>query len=157
MFQVGNKNKIDSMMGMKEPRKLYKTFIFIRHGNSIWNKFKAAGKKRKMAAVILGLSEAWKLRSNPQNHADTWVVDAPLSRVGIDEAYGLSKFLARHLTLRQFESLADLEHHQSLAKPIRDALRIIESGILDQYKHQLAQISPDLLAKCNQIKHIMED
>merc|ERR1719242_1724031 len=152
----GNR-KLEDRLGLQNHRKMYKTFIFIRHGNSIWNKFKAAGKKRKMAAMFVGLQEYIKLKNNPQNHADTWVVDAPLSRVGIDEAYGLSRFLGRHLTLRQFESLADLEHHQSLATPIKDALRIIQTGILDQYKHQLAQISPDLLAKCNQIKHIMED
>ena len=83
----GNKSKIDHVMGLKNHRKMYKTFIFIRHGNSIWNKFKAGGKKRKMAALFVGVQEYIKLKSNPENHADTWVVDAPLSRIGIDEVF----------------------------------------------------------------------
>jgi len=137
--------------------KMYKTFIFIRHGNSIWNRFKNSGRKRKWAAMAVGITEYLRTKNNPQNHADTWVVDAPLSRVGIDEAYGLSRFLGRHLTLRQFESLADLEHHQSLATPIKDALRIIQTGILDKYQKELNKISPDLLMKCKEIKNIMEN
>eukprot|EP01083_Nonionella_stella_P270004 913896_1 len=137
---------------------MYKTFIFIRHGNSIWNSFKNSGRKRKWAAMAVGITEYLRTKNNPENHADTWVVDAPLSRVGIDEAYGLSRFLGRHLTLRQFESLADLEHHQSLATPIKDALRIINVGILDKYKNELLQIgNGDLLSKCQQIKNIMEN
>jgi len=136
---------------------MYKTFIFIRHGNSIWNSFKAGGRKRKLAALAVGVSEYFKTKSNPANHADTWVVDAPLSRVGIDEAYGLSRFLGRHLTLRQFESLADLEHHQSLATPIKDALRLIQTGVLDRYSRELRQISPELLANCQAIKDIMNE
>jgi len=152
-----NKGKIDDLMGLEKHRKMYKTFIFIRHGNSIWNKFKAGGKKRKMAAILLGMSEYLKTKSNPENHADTWVVDAPLSRVGIDEAYGLSKFLGRHLTLRQFESLADLEHHQSLATPIKDALRLVKMGVLEKYEDQLAADYPDLIEKCRQIESTLED
>jgi len=136
---------------------MYKTFIFIRHGNSIWNSFKAGGRKRKLAALAVGVSEYFKTKSNPANHADTWVVDAPLSRVGIDEAYGLSRFLGRHLTLRQFESLADLEHHQSLATPIKDALRLIQTGVLDKYSSQLKRISPELYQNCREIKSIMND
>merc|ERR1719242_761629 len=151
----GNR-KLEDRLGLQNHRKMYKTFIFIRHGNSIWNKFKAAGKKRKMAAMFVGLQEYIKLKNNPENHADTWVVDAPLSRIGIDEAYGLSKFLGRHLTLRQFESLADLEHHQSLATPIKDALRIVHMGILEEHADELQQ-NPDLLAKCQQIAEIMEE
>jgi len=152
----GNARKLEERLGLQNHRKMYKTFIFIRHGNSIWNKFKAAGKKRKMAAMFVGLQEYIKLKNNPENHADTWVVDAPLSRIGIDEAYGLSKFLGRHLTLRQFESLADLEHHQSLATPIKDALRIVHMGILEEHAEALQQ-NPDLLAKCKQIADIMEE
>merc|ERR1712154_282144 len=98
----------------------------------------------KMAALFVGITEYLRTKNNPQNHADTWVVDAPLSRIGIDEAYGLSRILGRHLTLRQFESLADLEHHQSLATPIKDALRIIQTGVLDKYSTQLRHISPEL-------------
>eukprot|EP01084_Bolivina_argentea_P170220 294954_1 len=149
-------NKLNSVLGLNAHNKQYKTFIFIRHGNSIWNRFKNSGVKRKWVAIGLGLTEYWRTKNNPENHADTWVVDAPLSKVGIDEAYGLSRFLGRHLTLRQFESLADLEHHQSLATPIKDALRIIETDILDKYAKDLTKISPDLLAKCVAIKNIME-
>ena len=102
--------------------------------------------------MAVGITEYKRKKNNPSNHADTWVVDAPLSRVGIDEAYGLSRFLGRHLTLRQFESLADLGHHQSLATPIKDALRIIQTGILDKYQKELKNIDPDLFQKCLQIK-----
>ena len=77
--------------------------------------------------------------------------------MGIDEAYGLSKFLGRHLTLRQFESLADLEHHQSLATPIKDALRIIEMDILEKYEDRIGAEYPDLLDKCRQLRRIMGD
>mmetsp|Transcript_6473 Transcript_6473/g.5716 ORF Transcript_6473/g.5716 Transcript_6473/m.5716 type:complete len:680 (+) Transcript_6473:943-2982(+) len=152
-----NKDKLGHIMGIKQHKRMYKTFIFIRHGNSIWNRFKNSGRKRKFAALAVGMAEYFRTKHNPSGHADTWVVDAPLSRIGIDEAYGLSRFLGRHLTLRQFESLADLEHHQSLATPIKDALRIIQTGILDQYSSQLKQVSPDLYNKCNEIRNIMED
>lgn len=152
-----NKDKLGHVLGMKQHKRMYKTFIFIRHGNSIWNRFKNSGRKRKFAALAVGMAEYFRTKHNPSGHADTWVVDAPLSRIGIDEAYGLSRFLGRHLTLRQFESLADLEHHQSLATPIKDALRIIQTGILDQYTPQLKNVSSDLYNKCNEIRNIMED
>ena len=60
------------------------------------------------------------------------------------------------MTLRQFESLADLEHHQSLATPIKDALRIVRLGILEEHEQEL-KLNPDLLAKCQQVAEIMED
>jgi len=153
-----NNGKLEHIMGIpKQHKRMYKTFIFIRHGNSIWNRFKNSGRKRKFAALAVGMAEYFRTKNNPSGHADTWVVDAPLSRIGIDEAYGLSRFLGRHLTLRQFESLADLEHHQSLATPIKDALRIVQTDILDKYQSQLKQISPQLLEKCKEIRTIMED
>eukprot|EP00484_Ammonia_sp_Unknown_P017962 CAMPEP_0197025478 /NCGR_PEP_ID=MMETSP1384-20130603/5802_1 /TAXON_ID=29189 /ORGANISM="Ammonia sp." /LENGTH=857 /DNA_ID=CAMNT_0042454011 /DNA_START=130 /DNA_END=2703 /DNA_ORIENTATION=+ len=157
-LEADNKAKLEHMLGgVPKFKKMYKTIIFIRHGNSIWNRFKNAGRKKKWAAVAVGIGEFLRTKNNPSNHADTWVVDAPLSRVGIDEAYSLSRFLGRHLTLRQFESLADLEHHQALATPIKDALRIIQTDILDPYSKQLQRISPDLFAKCTEIRDIMED
>mmetsp|Transcript_54511 Transcript_54511/g.90368 ORF Transcript_54511/g.90368 Transcript_54511/m.90368 type:complete len:920 (-) Transcript_54511:311-3070(-) len=156
-LSVASSAKLNDILGSIPPKhtRMYKTFLFIRHGNSIWNRFKASGRKKKFAALAVGIIEYARSKQNPQNHADTWVVDAPLSRIGIDEAYGLSRFLGRHLTVRQFESLADLEHHQLLATPIKDALRIVQSNILDSYAMQLQQVSPQLHQECVALRNIL--
>ena len=44
-----------------------------------------------------------------------------------EEQPGQPRHVVVHLTLRQFESLADLENHQVLATPIKDALRILDN------------------------------
>ena len=58
----------------------WKIIIFIRHGNSIWNNLKNSGKKWR--GLAFGITEYIRAKSNMVEHKDTWVVDAPLSRLG---------------------------------------------------------------------------
>lgn len=124
--------KQQALLGVTKIGKVSKVLIFIRHGDSIWNNLKNSG--HKWRGIGMGVVEYFKLKGTSKQHKDTWVVDAPLSTKGIDQAYALSKFLGRHAFFRQYENLNSLLHHQQLANPIKDALRILTTDILDKYQ-----------------------
>ncbi|ETO24878.1 hypothetical protein RFI_12280, partial [Reticulomyxa filosa] len=106
----------------------WRVIILIRHGNSYWNSQKNDGSSiKKWTAVGRGLIE---MIGGTKNHSDSVVVDAPLSKNGIDEAFGLSKY-QHNQTLIQL---------QKVVSPVKDAVRVLQTQLLDDQKYQFSKL-----------------
>ena len=113
----------------------WRTIIFIRHGNSIWNEstdnaslLKPTQTVKALKAFTTGVKEyaTYKWKGDDYKLEDSMIVDTPLSPKGMRQAYLLSKYLAGHIDLRQNQKLKYLEEHQSIASPIKDAWRLLQ-------------------------------
>lgn len=116
----------------------WRTVVFIRHGNSIWNESTDNSFRKPLAAIgafTSGVREYAKLKwSSEYKHEDSIYVDTPLSPKGMKQAYNLSLFLKHHQQLRDQQKLLYLKQHQSIASPIKDAWRALQ-----QYKLEFEQ------------------
>eukprot|EP01083_Nonionella_stella_P011307 32152_1 len=115
-----------------------KRIIFIRHGNSIWNKAKAGGIKSKAAAIGQGVLEFAKTSYyDTSSHKTSTVMDAPLSDIGIKQCKSLYTFLQ--------------EKHTSLQAQLLSSKTYIDSHHkCDQYLHESAKILDNMLLPINQ-------
>ncbi|ETO23762.1 hypothetical protein RFI_13419, partial [Reticulomyxa filosa] len=115
---------------------LWKVIILIRHGNSYWNSQKNDGSSlKKWTAVGRGLIE---MIGGSKSHTDSVVVDAPLSKNGIDEAFGLSKFLSRHVYARRFQHNQFLTKLQKLSSPVKDSVRLMQTQFFDDVRYKFS-------------------
>ena len=127
-----NNNNNDSFIGIKGLE--WRTIIFIRHGNSLWNQSTDGSFKnpiqtaKAIRAWGKGIQEYASLKWNKTEykHEDSTIVDTPLSSKGLRQAYNLSKYLRHHNSLRQQQKLKYLSKHQSIISPIKDAYRIMK-------------------------------
>ena len=124
----------------------WRTVIFIRHGNSIWNEstdnsFKNPYSAAKaISAFTFGVKEYAKLKwSSEYKHEDSIYVDTPLSTKGMKQSYNLSLFLKHHQQLRDQQKLSYLKQHQLIASPIKDAWRALQQYKLEFHQQQKQQ------------------
>lgn len=66
----------------------WRTIVFVRHGKSMWNEAKANGFWGQVKALGSGFREQRK-----EDHSDTKILDAPLSREGMRQAKAVANFL----------------------------------------------------------------
>eukprot|EP01084_Bolivina_argentea_P116865 207582_1 len=147
-------NKNNFTLAAPNCRKMYKTFIFINHATSVLD-YMMSGKS-KWQAMATGFVEYARTRNKDSTHTDTSVIDSPLSSLGIDEAYGFSRFLAKYLESREQETLVDCKYHQTLYVAIQDSLAMIKDDILSKHQVELMSIAPELISKYEQIKNVLE-
>ena len=94
-----------------------KRIIFIRHGNSIWNKAKSEGLAGKVTAIGQGVAEFVKTSYyDTASHKNSTIMDAPLSEIGIKQCKDLSNFLPRKYQKLQSELSSKQTYVTSHAK-----------------------------------------
>lgn len=113
---------------------LKKRIIFIRHGNSIWNKMKGQGTKSKLSAVTTGVIEFAKTTYYDQgSHKSSTVMDAPLSDIGIKQSKKLSKYLPLKFEELQNELLTNqnyIESHKECNRYLIESSKLVDNILL---------------------------
>ncbi|ETO09463.1 hypothetical protein RFI_27914, partial [Reticulomyxa filosa] len=102
-----------------ESKILWRTVIFIRHGESVWNESTDQGLRAPLQAAMAmgqGLREyaTLKWRTNEYKHEDSLFVDAPLSAKGMKQANELSETLKKHASIRERQKTFFLRQHQQV-------------------------------------------
>ena len=111
-----------------------KRIIFIRHGNSIWNKMKGQGTKSKISAVATGVLEFAKTSYyDTSSHKSSTVMDAPLSDIGIKQCKNLSKFLPKKYKQLENQLLTSqnyIESHKECNRYLIESAKLINNILL---------------------------
>ena len=113
-----------------KPSIVYRTIIFIRHGNSIWNESTDHPTRTPISAakaMTKGLVEYTSMQIYPQSykHEDSIIVDTPLSEKGMKQAYSLFEFLSKYRVMSKEEKNRFLKKCQKICSPMKDAYRIL--------------------------------
>eukprot|EP01084_Bolivina_argentea_P035044 64983_1 len=152
-----NNDEDDIIINEKEMLCLeWRTIIFIRHGNSIWNEstdnslknpYRAA---KAISAFTSGVKEYAKLKwSSEYKHEESIYVDTPLSPKGMKQAYNLSLFLKHHQQLRDQQKLLYLKQHQTISSPIKDAWRALQQYKLESHNNNNNNKQEPFPSLCN--------
>ena len=143
----------------------WRTVIFIRHGNSIWNESTDHSFKnpyfaaKALSAFTSGVKEYYKLKwSASYKHEDSLYVDTPLSPKGMKQAYNLSLFLKHHQQQRDEEKLIYLKQHQTINSSIKDAWRALQQHKMERIesKQSYNKLCDDALSSLTEAMQSVE-
>eukprot|EP01084_Bolivina_argentea_P008441 15807_1 len=135
-FSPEGKEEIEELIPSDNEFK--KRIIFIRHGNSIWNKMKAGGTKSKISAIGQGVLEFAKTSYyDTASHKTSTVMDAPVSDIGIKQCKTLYNFLPKRYTKFESDLLSANNYKQSHNK-------------CNEYIHKSSDMLDNILLPINQ-------